>query len=502
MKATFLYTLRRLRGSLLGWGLSLLVLGFLMSRTYSMVEQQSEEIQSLLENMPGMLGFFGADNFITPQTYLHVRFFSLIPIVLGIFAAGAGSGLLVQDEEAGRLDLLMAYPISRRGLFFARLAALVVVILAILALGWIGLAIGMVAVAMKLSVWVPLWGFLSLFSVVLLTATLGLLLSLVLSARRQAGMAAGLVIVASFFLTGFARLDEGLLPLAKMLPLYYYQGGEAMNEFDWLRFGGLIAVSAAFVGLAYWCFERRDIRVRGEGVFHWKRYAIGLGVALGLGGVIWAASLRPTRYDSPQQAFDAAATSLEKEDWDTFVACLTPEAKEEWAAAMVVFGAALELQGDTLAPKKLLQAPESVSIGELQAMFAMLGKFKVAMKHVEKEGLKEHSTLIHSTLAIALLTKGDLTLTKQHRQLAGLVDDIDQFLVKALRAWSTAHEYAGWRLDNVTVEGSTAQGTLALPNGTKKVTFEKVNGSWRVGLPFVTGERREAVRKPSASVAP
>ncbi len=501
MRATFLYTLRRLRGSLLGWGLSLLVLGFLMSRTYSMVEQQGEEIQSLLENMPGMLGFFGTESFITPQSYLHVRFFSLIPIVLGVFAAAAGSGLLVQDEETGRLDLLLAYPISRRGLFFARLAALVVVILGILALGWVGLAIGMVAVEMKLSPLVPLWGFLNLFSIVLLTAALGLLLSLVLSSRRQAGMAAGLVIVASFFLTGFARLDEGLLPLAKMLPLYYYQGGEAMNEFDGVRFAGLMAASAVCVGLGYLCFERRDIRVAGEGTIPWKKYAIGAAVALVLGGVVWAASLRSTTYESPEQAFDAAATALEKEQWDTFAACLTPDAKKDWTAAMVIFGSALELQRDTLAPEKLFQTRESVSIGQMQAMFAMLGKFKMAMKHVDKERLKEHATLIRGTLAIALLTKGDLTLTEQHRQLAELVDDPDQFLVKALRAWSTAHEYQGWTLSAVSTDGDTASGVLTLPGGTRNVTFEKTSGNWHIGLPFLTGERREAAGKPGA-VAP
>jgi ABC-2 type transport system permease protein len=502
MKATFNYTLRRLRGSLLGWGLSLLVLGFLMSRTYSMVEQQGEEIQSLLENMPGMLDFFGTENFITPQSYLHVRFFSLIPIVLGIFAAAAGSGLLVQDDEAGRLDLLMAYPISRCGLFFARLAALVVVMLGILALGWVGLAIGMIAVAMKLSPLVPLWGFVSLFSVVLLTATLGLLLSLTLSARRQAGMAAGLVIVASFFLTGFARLDEELRPLAKILPLYYYQGGEAMNEFDPIRFGGLIAASVVGIGLAYWRFERRDIRVAGEGVVPWKKYAIGAGVVFGLGGVFWAASLRPTTYESPEQAFEAAATALEKERWDTFVASLTPDAKQDWTAAMVLFASALELQGDTLAPKKLLQAPESVSIGQLQAMFAMLGKFKVAMKHVDKERLKEHATLIRGTLVIALLSKGDLPLTREHRKLAELVKDSDQFLVKALRAWSTAHQYGGWQLSPVTTDGDAASGMLRLPSGTKDVTFERIGGSWHVGLPFVTGERRETIRRAGAAISP
>jgi hypothetical protein len=374
--------------------------------------------------------------------------------------------------------------------------------LGILAMGWVGLAIGMVAVAMKLSPLVPLWGFLSLFSVVLLTATLGLLLSLVLSSRRQAGMAAGLVIVASFFLTGFARLDEGLLPLAKMLPLYYYQGGEAMNDFDATRFGGLIVAGMVCVGLAYWCFERRDIRVAGEGVFPWKKYTLGACVVLGLGGVAWAASLRPTTYESPQQAFDAANGALEKERWDTFVACLTPEAKQDWIAALVVVGSALEFQGDTQAAKKLLQAPESVSIGQLQAMFAMLGKFKVAMKHVDTQRLKQHATLIRRTLAVALLTKGHLPLTKEHRRLAELVDDPDQFLVKALRAWSTAHKYEGWKLSRVTADVDAADGMLTLPSGSEKVTFERIGGSWHIGLPFATGERREAVRRPEAVIAP
>src|SRR5438093_4807658 len=119
-------------------------------------------------------------------------------------------------------------------------------------------------------------------------------------------MAAGLVVVASFFLTGFARLDEGLLPLAKMLPLYYYQGGEAMGQFDQTRFWGLIAASALLIGVAYWRFERRDIRVTGEGVFPWKKFAIGAAVVLALCAVVVAASLRPTTYDSPQQVFAAA----------------------------------------------------------------------------------------------------------------------------------------------------------------------------------------------------
>jgi ABC-2 type transport system permease protein len=94
---------------------------------------------------------------------------------------------------------------------------------------------------------------------------LALLLSLLLPSRRLAATAAGLGLVASFFITSLARINEDLETLAKLSPLNYYQGGQAITQLNLEWLGGLLAVALALTLLAWWRFERRDIRVGGEG---------------------------------------------------------------------------------------------------------------------------------------------------------------------------------------------------------------------------------------------
>ena len=78
-------------------------------------------------------------------------------------------------------------------------------------------------------------------------------------------MLAGILMVASFFITGLAQLDENLENVAKISPLNYYQGGMAINGVKWGWVAGLLGISLLFVLVAWWRFERRDIRVGGEG---------------------------------------------------------------------------------------------------------------------------------------------------------------------------------------------------------------------------------------------
>src|SRR5262249_30992952 len=80
---------------------------------------------------------------------------------------------------------------------------------------------------------------------------------------------AGMVLLVSYFLTTLARLDTSLETVARLSPLFYYQGGEAILNFDGLWFGGLLAVAGLFTVLAWWRFEQRDIRVVGEGGWRW-----------------------------------------------------------------------------------------------------------------------------------------------------------------------------------------------------------------------------------------
>jgi ABC-2 type transport system permease protein len=114
---------------------------------------------------------------------------------------------------------------------------------------------------------------LSLLAALLLFGTLALLLSMLLPSRSTAAMTAGILLVGSFFLNGLAYLNPDIEPVAKLSPLYYYQGGKALDSFNVAWFSGLCAGALLFALLAWWRFQRRDIRVGGEG--GWKRPTLG-----------------------------------------------------------------------------------------------------------------------------------------------------------------------------------------------------------------------------------
>jgi ABC-2 type transport system permease protein len=112
--------------------------------------------------------------------------------------------------------------------------------------------------------------YLSLLAVLLFFGALALLLSMVLPSRRVAAMGAGVVLLVSFFLTTLARIDQNLESVASLSPLAYYQSGEAILGLNGAWFGGLLTAAGLLAALAWWRFERRDIRVVGEGTWHWR----------------------------------------------------------------------------------------------------------------------------------------------------------------------------------------------------------------------------------------
>ena len=268
MLTTLRYSLAQFRGQILGWGLGIAALGLILVPFYDVfMEQQADFMQMLESYPPEFLAFFGGDaaSMATPDGYLGMYGFSMLPVILGIFALIAGSGLFASDEENGRLDLIIAHPVSRAALFWGRLAGFVVSTVAILILSWLGFAVLLGGSSLDVS-----WGemalpFLPLLAQVLIYGTLALLFSMLLPARRLAAMAAGLVMVVSYFVSSMATLNESLAAVARFLPYDYFQGGDALSGLNFTWFLGLLAVSAVLALLAWWRFQRRDIRVGGEG---------------------------------------------------------------------------------------------------------------------------------------------------------------------------------------------------------------------------------------------
>jgi ABC-2 type transport system permease protein len=268
MMTIFIYTLGRLRGAVLGWGIGLAVLGGYLLRFYDTLADQGDEFTRLIAQYPReLMAFFGdMTQLFTPAGYLHTEFFSYIPLILGIFIISMGSGLLAGDEEKGTLDLVLSYPISRTRLFLGRVGAYVSAIAGILFIIWVSFIIAIEGTLLEEipagEMALPL---LSLAGLLVFFGALGLLLSLFLPSQRASTMVASLLLFSSFFLTGMASIDSDLESIEIYSPFHYYQGGNALNGMNWSWFGILIGLAVLMGILAWWRFERRDIRVGGEG---------------------------------------------------------------------------------------------------------------------------------------------------------------------------------------------------------------------------------------------
>ena len=278
MVTVFRYTMKRFRSQIIGWGAGLFLIGLLMVSVFDSFAGQQEALNELLTIYPEeIFAFFGDfTNFATPEGFLGIEFFSIMPLVLGIFPILAGSGLLVSDEESGRLDLILGHPVTRSAILFGRLFAFVASSILICLIAWVGLVVPLLWSTMEIDIGKLLLAFVSLLAEIMLFGAIAILFSLLLPSRRVAAMTAGLILVASFFITGFAEIISDLEEAARFSPLTYYQSVDAMQglKFDWLA--GLLGVAILCILYSWWLFQRREIRVGGEAgwripIFHTRK---------------------------------------------------------------------------------------------------------------------------------------------------------------------------------------------------------------------------------------
>ncbi len=267
MITVFRYTLRRYRGQIIGWGIGLALLGLLLVSMFDTIGSQTDALNEYLSVFPEEFTAFFGDftDFGTPEGFVGVEFFSYMPIIIGIFAVMIGSGMLVSDEENGTLDLILSYPVSRTALYTGRMLAFIVASVMILGLAWVGLAVPMSWSSMTIDLDVLALPFVSLLAQIMIFGAISLLFSMLLPSRGMAAMAGGLLLVASFFITGLAKINDTLETVAKISPLNYYQAREAFDGLNGTWIAGILGVSLVFVILAWMLFRQRDIRVGGEG---------------------------------------------------------------------------------------------------------------------------------------------------------------------------------------------------------------------------------------------
>lgn len=258
----FSKTLRDQRKSLSWWTLGFVGTVLLYTAFWPSIRENGAQLTKYVENMPEFVrNMIGGVDYATPEGYIQSEVFSFLgPILLLVYAIGAGSRAIAGEEEAGSLDLLLSVPVRRRRVlldkFWAMLAATFWLTLAM----WLAL----LAFGPVFDLRPGLEGFTAASAnLFLLAAAFGTVALAVGAVTGSKGLAVGVpsgVALITFILNTLAPSVDWLEPYRVLSPFYYYSGGNPiLNGLDPWHASVLGAITVVALGFALWAFERRDL---------------------------------------------------------------------------------------------------------------------------------------------------------------------------------------------------------------------------------------------------
>lgn len=234
---------------IIGWAVGLAGLAaFLTSLTRTIVDQLSSS------NVPAMRAYFERAGISAYSDFVGVIWFTTLLLLVSIFVVAQVSGWAADDAE-GRLDVILAAPVSRGRVVLERIAVALV-------------AVGLVVAASSLAVYatasanrieLPAGRFMLASADVLPVAYAfaGVGHALVGWRPRLAVVALGTVAAVSYLVQQFAPLFDWP-DWARSLSLYALYGTPLSHD-DWLGIATLIAIGTAGTAVALLVMRRRDV---------------------------------------------------------------------------------------------------------------------------------------------------------------------------------------------------------------------------------------------------
>ncbi len=252
-----------LRQTLVGMRTQMVVTAAALALMGVMVSLEYKELGDSLNDLAGSAFYTalgGGADISTPEGFLSAYYFNFGPIIVIVVGIFASTSRVAGEETSGSLDLLLAQPLSR-GSFLAQRAggvtlALTLTLLAgVPALAW-GIELGDIGV----SVWQLLAATGSSILLVLLFVGFAFLACTLLQTRAQAGMAAGGVLAAAFFLQTLGSTSEAVEPFRAISPFHWAEATPMLTgDYPWPRLAALLTGNIAVYWVAFRAFRRREI---------------------------------------------------------------------------------------------------------------------------------------------------------------------------------------------------------------------------------------------------
>jgi ABC-2 type transport system permease protein len=252
---------RRVRGAVVVTVGFVLVAGLYVG-LFPSFEESGVDFAQVFENLPeAAQGAFSIEAINTIEGFLAVELYQFIWVLLfGVYMAYSGGSLVAADAEAGRLELLLAAPVSRTRLVYEKYCSLLVPIVLANLVVPLSVYLGVQFVGESLPL-VDLYA-VHVLSVpyLLCCASIGLGLS-VLVDRASIAQRGGLVIVFMLFLVETIASGTDFEWLGAASPTRYYDPTEILVEgtHDVAGAAVLLAGAVALLLASTVYFQQRDV---------------------------------------------------------------------------------------------------------------------------------------------------------------------------------------------------------------------------------------------------
>jgi len=256
--------IRDSRRALIGWCLGVAAYVAVLAAIFPSIKDMPN-FDELIESYPDVLksffGISGGASISTGAGFLDIELFSfMLPLFVLVLAIGAGARTFAGEEDAGRLELVLAYPLRRRDAVLAKAAVVGLEVLVLCAAIGLTLVVFDPIVGLELSYGRLVAALAGLAVLGLLHGWLALGVGAAIPSRALAiGVPAGLA-AAGYLVNGLHELAGWLDPFRFLSSFWLVGASPLQNGID--AVGALLVLAAGAVALLAGSVlvERRDLQ--------------------------------------------------------------------------------------------------------------------------------------------------------------------------------------------------------------------------------------------------
>ena len=256
-------TLWDTRRALLGWTIGATAVGVMYAAFYPAIK--APEYAEMMESFaPEMMEALGFTDIVSPAGYLGSTTFGILgPVLLIIFGAWFGTRAVAGDEDAGKLDVLLAHPVARWQIVVQRFGSLVVAAIGICLVLFAALvAISGPAEFGEIGTANLFAGAMHLAALTIFFGSLALAIGAATGSRGLATAVVAIVGVVGYFGNTMSSQIPEIAWARDISPFHYYAGGRPLaNGLQALDLAVLAAVTIVVVAIGTVAFNRRDVAV-------------------------------------------------------------------------------------------------------------------------------------------------------------------------------------------------------------------------------------------------